>query len=81
MRHSLPEGRGDPGTSKPTEIPYCLDSLARLEIIPLTREDIQKTAMYAQERLVQPQFEQLAELVATRKLPEITQHEDASGIR
>ncbi len=35
---------------RPTDIPGCLDSVARLELLALTAEDLSKTEMYAQER-------------------------------
>jgi FkbH-like protein len=47
--------------SRPAEIPACLDRLARLEITSLTREDLEKTAMYAQEKLRKSQLEVLTE--------------------
>lgn len=35
---------------RPTDIPGCLDTVARLEVLTLTVEDLTKTEMYAQER-------------------------------
>jgi FkbH-like protein len=46
--------------SRPTEVPVCLDALARLEIVSLTAEDLEKTSMYAQERMRKTQREQLS---------------------
>jgi FkbH-like protein len=62
VRHSLPEVEVIQVPSRPAEIPSCLDTLARLEIISLTAEDTEKTSMYAQERL---RKSQLAELTQT----------------
>lgn len=50
VRHSLPEVDVVQVPSRPTEIPVCLNALARLEIVSLTAEDLEKTTMYAQER-------------------------------
>ena len=36
--------------SKPIDIPTCLDHLARLEILALTQEDLERTSLYANER-------------------------------
>ncbi len=35
---------------RPVDIPTCLDSVARLEVLSLTEEDLAKTELYAQER-------------------------------
>lgn len=35
---------------RPTDVPSCLDAVARLEVLALTAEDLSKTQMYAQER-------------------------------
>lgn len=59
VRHSLPEVDVVQVPSRPAEIPVCLDALARLEIVSLTAEDLEKTAMYAQERKRKAQREQL----------------------
>jgi FkbH-like protein len=61
VRYGLPEVEVIQVPSRPTEIPACLDALARLEIASLTREDLEKTAMYAQERLRRSQRENLIE--------------------
>jgi FkbH-like protein len=50
VRHALPEVEVIQVPSKPTDVPYCLDRVARLEILSLTAEDQSKTEMYAQER-------------------------------
>jgi len=60
VRHSLQEVEVIQVPSSAPEIPTCLDSLARLEITSLTREDLEKTAMYTQERLRKSQFEELS---------------------
>jgi FkbH-like protein len=61
VRHSLPEIEVVQVPSRPAEIPTCLDALARLEIVSLTEEDLQKTAMYTQERMRKSQLANLAE--------------------
>ncbi len=61
VRYDLPEVEVIQVPSRLAEIPACLDALARLEIASLTREDLEKTAMYAQERLRRSQREELAE--------------------
>lgn len=61
VRHSLPGVDVIQVPSRPAEIPVCLDALARLEIVALTAEDLEKTAMYAQERQRQTQREQLSD--------------------
>lgn len=61
VKHSLPEVDVIQVPARATEIPSCLDALARLEIVSLTAEDLQKTAMYAQERLRKTQLEQLSD--------------------
>jgi len=50
VRHALPEIEVIQVPSKPIDIPYCLDRVARLEILSLTVEDQAKTELYAQER-------------------------------
>ena len=50
VRHALPEVEVIQVPSKPMDVPYCLDHVARLEILSLTAEDQTKTEMYAQER-------------------------------
>lgn len=61
VRHALREVEVVQVPTRPTEIPACLDTLARLEIVSLTPEDLEKTAMYAQERSRKSQLEKLAE--------------------
>jgi FkbH-like protein len=61
VRHSVQEVEVIQVPSRPPEIPACLDTLARLEIVSITREDLEKTAMYAQERMRKSQLEELAE--------------------
>jgi FkbH-like protein len=61
----LPEVEVIKVPSRPAEIPACLDALARLEVASLTREDLEKTAMYAQERLRRSQREELNETGAS----------------
>jgi FkbH-like protein len=60
VRYDLPDVEVIQVPSRLAEIPACLDALARLEIASLTREDLKKTAMYAQEQLRRSQREQLA---------------------
>jgi len=50
VRHALPEIEVIQVSSKPTDVPYCLDHVTRPEILSLTMEDQSKTEMYAQER-------------------------------
>jgi FkbH-like protein len=59
VRHALPEVEVVQVPSRPVEIPGCLDELARLEIVSLTAEDLEKTAMYTQERLRKTQLQSL----------------------
>lgn len=60
VRHSLKEVLVVQVPKRATEVPSCLDALSRLEITSLTKEDLEKTAMYAQERQRQSQLEQLS---------------------
>ena len=60
VRHALPEVEVVKVPARATEIPFFLDTVARLEITSLTSEDLRKTAMYAQERQRKSQLEQLA---------------------
>jgi FkbH-like protein len=60
VRHSLGDVEVIQVPSSSAEIPTCLDNVARLEITSLTREDLEKTAMYTQERLRKSQFEELS---------------------
>lgn len=59
VRHSLPEVDVVQVPKKAVEVPYCLDSLARLQITSLTLEDQAKTAMYSQDRQRQSQMQEL----------------------
>jgi len=61
VRHAMPEVEVIQVPARPVEIPACLDALARLEVVSLTAEDLEKTAMYTQERLRKSQRERLAE--------------------
>lgn len=61
VRHSLPEVDVIQVPSRPAEIPACLDAVARLEILSLTEEDLEKTAMYAQERMRKSQLQALTD--------------------
>ncbi|MDG1945193.1 MAG: HAD-IIIC family phosphatase [Halioglobus sp.] len=61
VRHSLKEVLVVQVPSRPAEIPGCLDAVARLEITALTTEDLEKTAMYSQERQRKSQLEALTE--------------------
>jgi FkbH-like protein len=61
VRHSLPEIEVVQVPHRPTEVPRCADTLARLEIVSLTAEDLEKTAMYAQERMRKSQLERVTE--------------------
>ena len=61
VRHSLPGVEVIQVPSRPAEVPMCLDAVARLEIVSLTAEDLEKTAMYAQERIRKTRREQLSD--------------------
>jgi FkbH-like protein len=50
VRHALPQVEVVQVPSRSTEIATCLDQVARLEVLSLTREDLAKTEMYAQDR-------------------------------
>lgn len=50
MRDSCPEIEVVQTPSKPIDIPTCLDSISRLEVVSLTAEDLTKTELYAQQR-------------------------------
>jgi len=50
VRHALPQVEVVQVPSRPLDVPRCLDQVARLEVLSLTREDLAKTEMYAQER-------------------------------
>lgn len=60
VKHSLPDVNVIQVPSRTTEIPTCLDTLARLEITSLTSEDLAKTAMYAQERARREQLDHVS---------------------
>lgn len=49
VRQHLPQIQVVQTPKNPLDVPFCLDSLARLEILSLTQEDMKKTEMYAQE--------------------------------
>jgi len=51
VRYALPQVEVIQTPSKAVEIPFCLDRVARLEVLSLTAEDLTKTEMYAQERM------------------------------
>ncbi len=59
VRHALPEVDVVQVPDKAIEVPSCLESLARLQISSLTEEDLQKTAMYAQEAQRKSQLDTL----------------------
>jgi FkbH-like protein len=61
VRYSLSEVEVVQVPARLAEIPACLDALARLEVTALTREDLEKTAMYVQERLRKSQREELTQ--------------------
>lgn len=61
VRHSLKEVLVVQVPAKAVEVPLCLDAVARLEITSLTQEDMNKTAMYSQERQRQSQREELTD--------------------
>lgn len=50
VRHRLPQVQVVQVPSRPVDVARCLDHVARLEVLSLTREDLDKTALYAQER-------------------------------
>lgn len=50
VRQALPQVEVIQTPARPVEIPFCLDRVARLEVMSLTAEDLAKTEMYAQER-------------------------------
>jgi len=50
VRQQLPQVEVVQVPSDPLELPYCLDAVARLEIISRTDEDQVRTQMYQQER-------------------------------
>jgi FkbH-like protein len=50
VRERLPQVEVIQVPKRPTDVPGCLDHLARLEVLAVTAEDRAKTAMYAQER-------------------------------
>lgn len=65
VRHGLPEVEVVQVPSQAVELPACLDTLARLEITSLTSEDLEKTRMYAQERLRKSQLEDITQTGAS----------------
>jgi FkbH-like protein len=50
VRHRLPEVEVVQVPSRAVEVPSCLDHVTRLELLSLTAEDREKTAMYSRER-------------------------------
>lgn len=50
VRERLPQVEVVQVPSRPVDVASCLDAVARLEVLSITAEDLQKTAMYAQER-------------------------------
>ena len=50
IRQALPQVEVVQTPSQPVHLAACLDSVARLEILSLTPEDLAKTELYAQER-------------------------------
>ncbi len=50
VRHALPQVQVVQVPSRAVDVPACLDRVARLEVLSLTKEDLAKTEMYAQER-------------------------------
>jgi FkbH-like protein len=50
IRQAFPQVEVVQTPPKPVDVPTCLDSVARLEVLSLTDEDLTKTDMYAQER-------------------------------
>lgn len=61
VRHALPQVQVVQVPSRAVEVPQCLDRVARLEVLSLTREDLAKTEMYAQERQRRQVMEQAAQ--------------------
>lgn len=50
VRHALPQVEVIQTPSRAVEVPFCLDQVARLEVLSLTAEDLAKTEMYALQR-------------------------------
>lgn len=50
VRQALPQVEVIQAPAQPVQLPGCLDSVARLEVLSLTAEDLVKTELYAQER-------------------------------
>lgn len=50
VRYALPQVEVIQTPAKPVDVPFCLDHMARLEVLNLTAEDLAKTELYAQER-------------------------------
>lgn len=50
VRYALPQVEVVQVPAKVIDLPFCLDQVARLEVLSLTAEDVSKTEMYAQER-------------------------------
>ena len=49
VRERLPQVQVIQVPSRAVDVATCLDQVSRLEVLSLTREDLEKTAMYAQE--------------------------------
>lgn len=50
VRERLPQVQVVQVPGRAVDVATCLDQVSRLEVLALTREDLEKTAMYAQER-------------------------------
>ena len=60
VRQQLPQVEVVQTPARPIDIPTCLESVARLEVLSLTAEDLVKTEMYAQERRRRESKEQVS---------------------
>lgn len=65
VRERLPQVQVVQVPSRAVEVATCLDGVSRLEVLSLTREDLEKTAMYAQERQRREIIEEAASAGAT----------------
>jgi FkbH-like protein len=50
VRYALPQVEVIQTPARAVEVPFCLEQVARLEVLSLTAEDLAKTELYAQER-------------------------------
>lgn len=50
VRHRLPQVEVVQVPKRVIDVPSCLDAVARLEVLSLTQEDLEKTRMYSDER-------------------------------